>query len=110
MTVSLRHSDTGETKALPEGWSWACCIGSGFLGVPLFRRGLQVQGALMLAFNAVALMAEMIPTHRAAIVDGWMTVIWVGLSLFYGIKANQMVINRYLALGWQRTGPRRDRA
>jgi len=110
MTVSLRHPHTGEIKILPEGWSWACCLGVGILGMPLFRRGLPVQGALMVAFNMVALTAALVQSQRAAMLNGWLTVIWVGLSIFYGMKANEMVVNRYLALGWQRAGPGRDRA
>ena len=37
-----------------------------------------------------------------------MTVIWLGLMRLFRLKANEMVINRYLALGWERAGPRRD--
>ena len=57
MSVSLRRPQTGEIKMMPEGWSWGCFFGCGILGIPLYRRGLQVWGSAMVAFNVVAVLA-----------------------------------------------------
>lgn len=108
MTVTLRHPRTGETKVLQEGWSWGCFLGCGILGTPLFRRGLQTWGSLMVAFNILALVVGLTPSDRAATVNIWMTVIWLGLCVFFGMKANQMAIERYRDLGWELVNPRRN--
>ena len=107
MSVTLRQPRTGEIKVLQEGWSWACFFGSFFLGVPLYRRGLQVWGSAMVAFNAVALLAGLVPTEAAAMLYGWMSAVGLGLCVFFGMRANQMAIDRYLGLGWELARPRR---
>jgi hypothetical protein len=107
MTVSLRNPRTGEIKVLRDGWCWSCFFGSGILGLPLFRLGLQVQGAAMVAFNVVALAIGLVPTGNAVSLDVWLTVIGIGLCVFFGLKANEMAIQRYLAHGWEYAEPRR---
>jgi hypothetical protein len=101
MSVTLRHPATGQTKVLQEGWCWGCFFGSGILGLPLYRRGLQVWGSLMVTFNIVVLIVAMIPTQRAATLYLWLSVIGFGLCLFFGLQANQMALDRYLAQGWE---------
>ena len=105
MTVTLRQPETGRIKVLQEGWSWGCFLGCGILGLPLYRRGLQVWGSAMVVFNIAALFVTFVPTEGADTVDGWMTVIGLGLCIFFGMKANRMAIDRYLSLGWQYAGP-----
>jgi uncharacterized integral membrane protein len=107
MTVTLRQPRTGEIKVLQEGWSWGCFFGSGILGLPLYRRGLQVWGSTMVAFNLVALFAGFVPTDRAATLYVWLTVIGLGLCVFFGMRANQMALDRYLSLGWEVAAPPR---
>ncbi len=106
MTVTLRQAQSGEIKVLQEGWSWGCFLGSFFLGIPLYRRGLQVWGSAMVAFNVVALLAGQVPTEEAATLYGWMSVIGLGLCVFFGMRANQMAIERYQSLGWEFADPR----
>jgi hypothetical protein len=108
MTVTLRHPGTGETRVLQQGWSWGCFLGCGFLGIPLYRRGLQVWGSAMVAFNIVALIVEFVPTEHAASLDLWMTVGYIALCAFFGMRANQMAIDRYRDLGWVFADPRRN--
>lgn len=107
MTVTLRQAQSGEIKVLQEGWSWGCFLGSFFLGIPLYRRGLQVWGSAMVAFNVVALLAGQVPTEEAATLYGWMSVIGLALCVFFGMRANQMAIERYQSLGWEFADPRR---
>jgi hypothetical protein len=94
MSVTLRQPQTGEIKVLAEGWSWGCFLGSFFLGLPLFRRGLQVWGSVMVAFNIVALVVGFVPTDRAAMLYGWMSLIGLGLGVFLGLKAHPMAVDR----------------
>ena len=107
MTVTLRHRPTGEIKVMQEGWSWGCFLGSFFLGIPLYRRGLQVWGSAMVAFNILALLAGLVPTEAGATLYGWMWGIGLALCIFFGMRANQMAIDRYLAQGWEYAEPRR---
>ncbi len=104
MSIALRHPHTGDIKVLPEGWSWGCFLGSFFLGIPLFRRGLQVWGAVMVVFNISLMVTDAVPTDSAATLYLWLTVIGGGLCLFLGFRANQMAIDRYRSLGWQDAG------
>ena len=107
MTVTLRHPQTGEVKVLQEGWSWGCFFGCGILGIPLYRRGLQVWGSAMVAFNVVALLAGQVPTDEAATLYGWMSAVGLGLCVFFGMRANPMAIERYQSQGWEFADPRR---
>ncbi|HTT80092.1 MAG TPA: hypothetical protein VMF86_10470 [Stellaceae bacterium] len=101
MSVMLRNPRTGDTKIVPEGWCWSCCIGSGILGLPLYRRGLSMWGSVMVVFNICATVIVLVPTARAATLDTWLTVIGIGLSLFFGLRANRMALDHYLDLGWE---------
>jgi hypothetical protein len=101
MSVTLRNPRTGQIKIVADGWSWGCCIGCGILGLPLFRRGLQTWGSLMIVFNIVAALVALVPTERAATLDEWLTVVGIGLCIFFGARANQMALDHYLALGWE---------
>jgi hypothetical protein len=105
MSVCLRHPLTGELKVQPDGWSWGCCLGCGFLGLPLFRRGLATWGAIMVALNMTALAVSVVPTARASDVYSWLSLIGCGLCVFFGLRANRMAIERYLARGWEPVEP-----
>jgi hypothetical protein len=109
MTVTLRRPETGDIKVLQEGWCWSCFLFSGILGLPLFRRGLQVWGSAMVAFNIVLLVVSLVPTERADMLDLWLTIIGIGLCVFLGARANRMAIDRYLAQGWEYADPWRNR-
>ncbi|MGE5269157.1 MAG: hypothetical protein ACM3JG_05735 [Thiohalocapsa sp.] len=109
MSVALRRPGTGEIKVLQDGWSWGCCLGCGLLGLPLFRRGLQVWGAAMVVFNIVALIVGLVPTQRASSLYGWMILVWIGACLFFGARANAMAIDHHLAMGWEYADRRRQR-
>jgi hypothetical protein len=101
MSVRLRNPRTGAIKLVPEGWAWGCFFGSGILGLPLYRRGLPVWGSVMVVFNICAATIVLVPTARAATLDGWLTVIGIGLCLFFGARANRMALDHHLALGWE---------
>jgi hypothetical protein len=107
MSVSLRNPDTGQIKIQQEGWSWSCFFGSGFLGLPLFKRGLIVWGSAMLVLDVVTLVVGWVPTDRADSLYLWLSAIGVGASLFFGMKANDMATQRALSHGWEFADPRR---
>jgi hypothetical protein len=107
MSVCLRHPLSRQIKVQPDGWSWGCFLGCGFLGLPLFRRGLAAWGAVMVALNFAALVVSLTPTDRATTLYGWISLVGSGLCIFFGLRANTMAIDRYLALGWEFVEPRR---
>lgn len=108
MSVCLQHPLTRQIRVQPEGWSWGCCLGCGFLGLPLFRRGLAVWGAVMVALNMLALAASMMQSARAASLYSWLSLGGIALCVFFGLRANTMAIERYLARGWEMVETRRD--
>ena len=108
MSVSLRNPVTGEVKVLQDGWSWACLFGSGALGLPLFKRGLTVWGSAMLVFDIVGLIVGWIPTGRAAGLYAWLTMIGIGASVFFAMKANGMAVQHALDTGWVFADRRRE--
>ena len=56
----------------------------------------------------LALVAGLVPTEPAATLYGWMSLIGLGLAVFFGMKANQMAIDRYLSQGWEFADPRQN--
>lgn len=108
MSVALRHPVTGEIRIQQEGWSWACFLGAGVLGLPLFRRGLTVWGAAMLVFDVTAFIAGWIDTDGGQSLYVLMSAVGIGASVFFGFKANGMAMDRALMHGWEFTDRRRD--
>ena len=109
MSVTLRRRGTGDIKVLQDGWSWGCFLGCGFVGLPLFRRGLQQWGSAMVVFNIAALIVAFVHTQRAAALYWWMTLGWLAVCVFFGARANAMAIDRHLAQGWEYADSRRQR-
>ena len=108
MSVSLRNPGTGQAKVQQEGWSWSCFLGAGFLGLPLFKRGLMVWGAAMLVLDVATLIVGWISTDRAESLSLWMSAIVLAASVFFGMKANAMATERDLANGWEYADRRRQ--
>jgi hypothetical protein len=108
MSVALRHPITGEIRVQEEGWSWSCFFGAGFLGLPLFRRGLQVWGAAMLVFDVSAFIVGWINTASGQNLYAWMSGIGFAASFFFGFRANSMAVDRALSDGWEFADKGRD--
>lgn len=108
MSIALRHPVTGEIKVQQEGWSWGCFFGAGFLGLPLFRRGLAVWGAAMLVFDVTAFIAGWIGTDAGQSLYAWMSGIGFAASVFFGLRANAMAVEQALTHGWEYTDARRE--
>lgn len=109
MSVALRRPGTSDIKILQDGWSWGCFLGCGFVGLPLFRRGLQQWGSAMVVFDIVALIVGFVNTQRGADLYAWMSLIWLAACVFFGARANAMAIDHHLARGWEYAERRRQR-
>ncbi len=102
MKIKMKNTKTGEIREIKVGWSWVLFLFSGFLGIPLFLRGLNALGAVFLALWVVnILIVEEILFVILAIVS-------FGLSIWVGIKGNEMTAKNYLERGWQFSEPDSD--
>jgi hypothetical protein len=108
MSVALKYPGTDEVKILEEGWSWSCFFGSGFLGVPLFKRGLIVWGSAMLVFDVASFIVGWTWTDAAMTLHLWMVGIAMAASVFFGFKANDLAVRHAVARGWQVADGRRQ--
>jgi hypothetical protein len=103
MKVALKNPKTGEFKEVKVGWSWILFLFSGFFGLPLFLRKLNVWGAIFLALWIVNLAITLVTPYADA---GLLIVaISFGLQIFMGIKGNEMTAKNYLESGWVFTEP-----
>ncbi|MFZ2008207.1 MAG: hypothetical protein WB697_08030 [Stellaceae bacterium] len=107
MSISLQYPGTGQVRVFDEGWSWSCFFGATVLGIPLFQRGLVVWGAAMLVLDVSTLIVDWIDTAAAASLYGWLGLIGLGASVFFGFRGNAMAAEHALARGWQHADTRR---
>ena len=105
MLVTLRHPGTGSVKMVESGWSWSLFLGAGFLGLPLFFRGLSKWGVVMFiawtARIAVPLAAQSAPD--VAVMQWLLSFVVGGLCLFLGYRGNELSTDHYLACGYERS-------
>lgn len=107
MKISMTNPSTGETKEVKVGWSWILFLFSGFLGLPLFLRKLNIWGSLFLILWIVYIITPTImqfEDDRLGL-EILFNMIFLGLSIWLGIKGNEMTVKNYLELGWEFTYP-----
>ena len=107
MSISLQYPGTDQIKVFDEGWSWSCFFGATMLGIPLFRRGLVVCGAAMVVLDVSTLIVDWIDTSQAAALYGWLGLVGLSASVFFGFRGNAMAAEHALARGWRRADARR---
>ena len=113
MHVTLVNQRTGELKNIKVGFSWTLFLFSGLFGLPLFLRRLYVWGAVFLAlwllyiFGPRLLAAQSTELGMATAIDLWLLVniIFLGLSIWVGIKGNEMTAKNLLENGWRFAEP-----
>lgn len=109
MNVTLRHTGTGHLRVVDTGWSWSLFLASGFLGLPLFFRGLALWGTVMLAAWTLSLGALVVDSTGGGtgmeMLDWGLTLIVGGLCAFFGLKGNALAARRYLSLGYDFVNP-----
>ncbi len=107
MQIHLRHPGTGDFKTLDTGWSWLLFLACGFLGLPLFFRGLALWGAVMLVLWCLRLAPPLAmgPGETGESLDWILTLALMALSVFVGFKGNDMTANRYFSLGYRFAKP-----
>lgn len=110
MNVTMVNPSTGEGKEVKIGWSWILFLFSSFLGIPLFLRKLYVWGGVMLILWLVYIIAPSIMSTEEESVGLFvvLNLIFLGLSIWLGLKGNEMTAKNYLELGWKFSNPESD--
>jgi hypothetical protein len=99
MKVKFNNPRTGQIKSVKVGWNWALFMSGSLIGLPLFWNGLCVWGSVMVSLWAIGL----IITHGMG--TAILSVIGMGLSIFLGVKGNEMIAKNYLKQGWEFVDP-----
>lgn len=107
MKITLRHSGTGDLRVVNTGWSWSLFLASGFLGLPLFFRGLALWGTVMMVAWCLRFIAPLVAgtEANAGALDWILTTILLALCVFFGLKGNALTAKRYLSLGYEFANP-----
>jgi hypothetical protein len=107
MQISLRHAGTGDLRTVDTGWSWSLFIASGFLGLPLFFRGLALWGTVMMVTWSLSLVPLVVtrPDTGLHMVDWGLTIVSLALCAFLGLKGNALTAKRYISLGYEFVDP-----
>lgn len=103
MKVTMKNSKTGKVKEIKVGWSWTLFLFSGLFGLPLFLRKLHVWGGVCLGLWMVRYTLA-----KRGVASITLTVIFLGIQIFLGIKGNEFTAKNYLKRGWEFTDPDSD--
>lgn len=103
MRVKIKNIKSGELREIKVGFSWTLLVFSGFLGLPLFLRGLHALGAIFLVLWVLALVAGGELLLLLAMTQ-------LGLILWLGFKGNEMTAKKYLSDNWIFSDPDSDEA
>ena len=107
MKVTMKNAKTGELRDIKVGWSWVLFLFSGFFGLPLFLRKLNVWGAVFLTLWVTNFIAPAVTRDqdRALGVQLLMFLTFLGLEIWIGIKGNEMTAKNYLENSWVFVNP-----
>jgi hypothetical protein len=95
MMIQFNNPRTGQVKSVRLGWSWSLFLSGGFVGIPLFLQGLSIWGAMMATLWGLGFAIS------NDTVTFMLSVMGVVLSIFLGLKGNEMIAKNYLKYGWQ---------
>jgi hypothetical protein len=105
MRVALRHPGTEDLKLVGTGWSWSLFLGAGFLGLPLFFRGLARWGTLMLVLWLVQLALPIAATGNADTAESLLNLAAIGLCVYLGLRGNALSARHFVAYGYELANP-----
>jgi len=104
----LRHPRTGDCKALTLGWNWSFFLFGGFLGLPMFFKGLTAWGAAVLlcwCFDlALPFIAPSLALTAPLLLLAPMLAI-AAICLFVALRGNGMIARRYIVRGYDFAKP-----
>lgn len=105
MRVALRHAGTGNLRFVGTGWSWSIFLSAGFLGLPLFFRGLALWGVVMLVLWFLALAGALAVTDAGDTLALLLNLAIAGLCLFLGFRGNALSARHFIACGYDFARP-----
>lgn len=109
MKVQIKNPKSGEIKEIKIGWSWILFLFSGFFGLPLFLRKLNVWGGIFFALWIGYIIIPMfLPPGAALSISLFIGLIMTGLSIYMGLKGNEITVKNYLENGWEFIDPESD--
>mgnify|MGYP003575809149 FL=1 len=106
--IAMKNPRTGEVKEVKVGWSWILFLFSGFFGLPLFLRKLTMWGGVFLAISALSMVGNLGQSDEAAGLVFLMFFVSLGLSIFMGVKGNELTAKNYLEHGWTFVDPQAE--
>ncbi len=107
MKVTLTDPDTEETKQVKVGFSWVLFFWSCVFGIPLFLRKLHAWGCVFLALEIIGWGLNLMSSSSKPI---WVSALIVSvgilsLSLWMGLRGNEVTAKNYLDMGWKFQNP-----
>lgn len=118
MDVKFKSSKDNVVKTVKVGFSWTLFLFSGFFGVPLFLRRLDVFGGVFLSICVVRLLYAHLTglgivgpgalSNGLAVISILSVILWFPLALWVGAKGNELTAKNFLKRGWMFTDPQSD--
>lgn len=99
--VDLINNNSNEVKRIKIGFDWPCCLFGFFFGVPLFLKKLNSWGGVITGVVILYILlntSESLHARNAAFV---IFLVIIGLSIFFGLKANEMAGKQLIETGWK---------
>jgi hypothetical protein len=102
MKVQFNNPRTGQVKSVKVGWNWSLFMSGSLIGLPLFLRGLSIWGSVIVSLWVFSFI---ISDGIGTVI---LSVIGIALSIFLGVKGNEMIAKNYLKQGWKLVNPESD--
>lgn len=99
--IEFKNPKTGEIKTVKVGFSWTLLLFSGFFGIPLFLRKLNTWGGISLGLCFINILLSASNSHAAAAASIGPNLVSLGLSIWMGIKGNELTAKNYIESGWE---------
>ena len=105
MRIAVKNPRTGDRKWLAVGWNWSFLLFSPCLGIPLFRKGLPVWGAVMLLLGSLEFAASDLSTDMLPDLQTTIALTAAGVSAYLAWKGNALIARKWLSLGYDFVQP-----
>ena len=103
--VGFKNPQSGEIRQVKVGFSWVLFFFSSFVGLPLFFRGLVTWGVIYAGFWVLYMIANLASgsSDSAAGIFFLISLVSLVMSIFMGLKGNEITAKSLLARGWRVT-------